>query len=46
MSTTLDYKDIGIRKSEFVARTQFLSFEKYVPIVYYRIFTMIFDVVI
>ena len=31
MFTTLDYKDIGIIKSEFVAKTQFLSFEKYVP---------------
>ena len=25
MSTTLEYKDIGFRKAEFVAKTQFLS---------------------
>ena len=27
MSTTLDCKDIGIRKSEFVTKTQFLYLE-------------------
>ena len=30
-STTFSSKDIVIIKSEFVAKTQFLSFEKYVP---------------
>ena len=29
--TTLGSKDIGIRKSEFVAQSQFLYTEKYVP---------------
>ena len=30
-SATFGSKDIVIRKSEFVAKTQFLSFDKYVP---------------
>ena len=32
MSTTLECKDTGIRKSEFVTKTQFLYIHKYVLI--------------
>ena len=28
---TLGFNDIGLRRSEFVAKNQLLSFEKYVP---------------